>query len=332
MTSTQESRKMTCVHCVDKGRKRSGGLGLFSRAVRLGTLIAFAGIVVQAQPAPIPITSCGVLVNSENITLVLNRPLQCTGNFLTITASNVSVLLNGQVVTGPGAGSSIGIDIHPLPGHPTLVNVNIAGFIYGQSDTKAVITNFNNGIQITDCIACSVKSVSASNNTGDGLLGGLAAPGDTRPLHLFSLLVEGCFFNNNQSDGAAIEHSTQATIQNNEFMGNGEIGLSLGQEANDFSTQNFIVNNHADANGGSGIALGRPADSGVSGSTVSTNLLHNNHINGMQVGGVSNIILNNKLFTNSPLDLVDLNPNCGSNGYENNTFSPGKGSPSSCVH
>lgn len=234
-----------------------------------------------------------------------------------ITASNVSLKLNGHQITNTAGGGS-GIDVNPS-GPPHVSHVAIQG--------PGLIPGFQNGIFFLDADYSQVDFVTAANNTY-GIFG----------FNTTSLTVGSNVLVRNGQWGLVVGNSTSGTIQNNEASGNGAAtaaggtggGIGLGGASNG----NTVNNNTASGNGpqsGTPVVAAGIVISG-NGNRVYGNTTDGNILAGIQIGsgGGNSIFSNISSVGNGKNDLEDDNPSCGTDSWSGNVFFTSN--PSSCIH
>ena len=110
------------------------------------------GVLGEAAHAQTAVSSCGTLSSSGNYFLTAN--LTASGTCLIIGADNIAIDLKGHTITGNG----------------TLFGVTDGGI--DRDDviiTNGKITNFNNGINLSNSGDAVVTNVTASSNNNDGI-------------------------------------------------------------------------------------------------------------------------------------------------------------------
>lgn len=282
------------------GHARGGGRGGVSAAVLFA--MAFAGAAVPGW-ADTPIAICGYVISVPgNYGVTTN--LNCPGTAITINASNVSLKLNGFIITGPStavATAAYGIDINP--GGPVRLNhVAIAG--------PGLIQNFYDGILINNVDYSQVSQITAAHNF-NGI--------QTTPTGMVNYLTIGS--NNlvaNQNDGIDLAPATNSTVTYNDLSGNSFWGLCMWN-----GSQNTVNNNVASGNGADGFYFSNNY------SRVFSNVTNGNTGSGIAIypavmipltAAVGNEIFNNTSSVgNGESDLDDQNPQ-GSNFWSNNVF------------
>ncbi|MGA2715050.1 MAG: NosD domain-containing protein [Bryobacteraceae bacterium] len=283
------------------------------------SLIALAGNGVPAQAAFKSITTCnptlavssgGSLINASGDYQLTSNLTQATVNTdcILITASNVSLKLNGYQITGPGGsfGTAAGIDVNPPSGPVNHVAIQGPG----------LIQDFSTGIALIYADFSQVDLVTAANNSAEGILG----------FNVTSLTVGSNVLVRNGEWGLLLNVSNGGTIQYNEVNGNGAVsagsggGIYLGGGSN----ANTVNNNTASGNGqqfGS-VTVAAGIFVFADGNRVYGNSTDGNVLAGIQVasGATGNGIFNNTSVGNGMNDLEDDNTGCDSNVWSGNNF------------
>ena len=78
---------------------------IMTKAVLIGVLALLAGAQAWAVT---PIASCPFIITVPG-NYVVTADLTCAGSGINITSSNVTLNLNGHIITGPGLTATIGI-------------------------------------------------------------------------------------------------------------------------------------------------------------------------------------------------------------------------------
>jgi parallel beta-helix repeat protein len=291
-------------------------------------LIALAGVAVPAQAAFKTITTCnpalavssgGSLINASGDYQLTSNLTQATANTdcIQITASNVSLKLNGHQITSTAGGGS-GIDVNPS-GPPFVSHVAIQG--------PGLIQGFQYGIFFLDANYSQVDFVTAANNS-NGIFG----------FNTTSLTIASNVLVRNGLWGLVLGNSTGGTIQNNEASGNGAAtaagGIGGGIGLGGASNANTVNNNTASGNGpqsGTPVYAAGILISG-NGNRVYGNTTDGNIIAGIQIGGGggNSIFSNISSVGNGKNDLEDDNSSCGTDSWSGNVFFTSN--PSSCIH
>jgi hypothetical protein len=271
--------------------------------------LGIALIAIPAQAAFTDISTCSPITQPGDYQVTAD--LSAGGaDCIDIAASNVSLKLNGHIISGARAG--VGISLLS-PGR--LDHVSIEG--------PGLIRNFNSGISLTNTDYSQVNRVTASGN----IFIGIAAQNSTFLTLGYNVTTQ------NGAWGIQVINSTNSTVAFNEMNGNGGApdnnvgGFWLISGGN-----NQVNNNQASGNGQS---------SGIfnSGLLISSNgnRIYNNSTDGNFGAGIEVLTsaANNQIFSNlssagnGGFDLLDHNTNCGTNVWVDNVaFTK---SPASCV-
>lgn len=211
----------------------------FWLGVLAGASLALLGTAVPAS-ADTPITACGYVITAPG-NYGVAADLTCAANVtaVTINASNVTLKLNGYIITGSGiATAGGGIVVSPLPipipppypPQPRLNHVGIAG--------PGLIQAFQAGVTIINTDYSQVSGVTAAHN-GEGFFA----------LDNTYLTVTSNQFVANTGGGMNTGSNTSSTFSYNDVSGNG-YGLWLAA-----GSGNTVNNNTARGNGGDGITI-----------------------------------------------------------------------------
>lgn len=257
----------------------------------------------------------------------------CTGT-ITIIASNVTLKLKGHTITSPSSDMGDGILAQNVS------KVTISG--------PGTITDFRNGVQLTNVSNSVVEKVSAienvfgisidggrrnkinENKANDNAMGIRDYNGSTgnkieknqcNDNDVYGILSEGpdnaftrneC--NTNANAGIVIRGSRNE-IKKNECNNNGSI-QGEGIVISDNSTDNEVEGNKTNNNVNFGIGVGF----GATGNEIKENKANNNGIVGIGVYGTDNEIEENEANGNGTYDLYDDNPDCDYNEWDDNDF------------
>lgn len=284
-------------------------------------LIALAAAVIPAQAAFVNITTCNPTVAAPMGSLIdlpgdyavaatLSQSSPSTDCIL-ITASGVSLTLNGYTIAGSGGG--IGIHVNN-PGGTPVNQVGIQG--------PGQVVGFGIGISFENASYSQVDLVTSDTNTTNGIRG----------LDVSYLTIGSNVVSLNGGSGVLLTDSVAGVVENNDADGNG-FGAGGGVAGIDIESgsANTVNNNISDANGPQGGGTGLGILINGNGSRVSGNSVHGNWNIGIRVfaGAGGNEIFNNTSTGNYNIGLYDDNANCGSDTWSNNiTF---LASPA-CVH
>jgi len=198
-----------------------------------GTIEINQAKVLAAGGFPYAISVSGSYRLTGNLTVPVST------NAINVSAANVTIDLNGFLITGPGSTSTIPIGI------------NSAGQS-GVTVENGAISGFGLGVQVG--LFGIVRNMHTDKN-GNGIFGGLNS------------VIEGCTANNStQSGGSGISCDGVCVISGNTVNGNPNLGI--------FCVANgcVISGNTANANGTTGINC---SGSGclISGNTVFKNII-----------------------------------------------------------
>jgi len=130
-------------------------------------------------------------------------------------------------------------------------------------------------------------------------------------------------------EGFLVRNFLAVPSQGNSFMGNTassnfDNGFFIGGSGHNVLTDNTAVGNDT-----IGIYIATGAVNTVRGSTANLNAVYGILVD---AGATGSVIQANTAKTNGIDDLVDNNPNCGTDHWQGNTFDPGKASPAPCIH
>jgi hypothetical protein len=253
-----------------------------------------------AQP-PIAITACGKISKAGlyevDANLVVSTP--AAGDCLIITAPNVSLNLNNFDLFG--ATSSVGI--HVMKNAARAV-------IEGNGST---IQTFGVGIQI-DAPGALVDNVNVILNSDAGILLNKVQLAD----------LSNFYATGNKNDGVRIVGGANNVLQMPTISGSGRFGVWI-QSSSHNSVGNFDIRNNALAGIYVGCSQVGPQGSCTRNAPSSDfNNLFSGTVgifsSGVQQYGVaidegdsSNRVINVRAWENNQLDLLDVNPDCGTN-------------------
>jgi hypothetical protein len=281
--------------------------------------LGIALIAIPAQAAFTDISTCNNAVPAPAGSLIntpgdyqITADLTASSNCILITASNVSLKLNGHIITGANSGTGILVFAAGRLDH-----VGIEG--------PGLIKGFATGIALLNTDYSQVNRVTAAANGGIGIL----ANGSTFLTLGYNVTTQNGFF------GIELQTCTNSAVAFNEMNGNG-IAVSSAIKAGLFvfsaSNNNQVNNNQASGNG----VAGGTFNSGLlilsNGNRVYNNSTDGNLGAGIQAtaGAANNQIFSNlSSVGNGGFDLQDDNTNCGTNVWTDNVaFTK---NPSSCV-
>jgi len=290
----------------------------------LSARVAKAATEIKQSTCPVVITTPGAYTLGTDI-----GPCANGVNGVQITASGVSLLLNGHTITGAGpapgqCNTGIGISVGSASG-PLLRKVAIVG--------GGTVSNFTTGLLAQNSTSSSATLVTVTapecSSLGFGFL--IAAPGGA-----WSLV------NNLVQEPGANSYGIALGVNGNTVAGNNVIdsigvgiGLVAGSPAVVGSSKNTIANNIANDNLGGVIVY-----PGSTNNQISGNITNDNNTAGcssvspcpgvwIMQGATGNYITGNVSLGNVPFDLEDDNANCDSNTWEGNRF---KTANETCIH
>lgn len=156
--------------------KVTGGTWLVAAVAMIGAMIVSTPGFAQtkfsgADPFPKKLKKSGSFLQVSNITIPTKNT---TTDAVDITASNVTVDLQGYTIMGPGSGTGIGINASGQS-NVTIENGIITGMggpgiILGPNSVVRNVQIVNNGGDGVDCSsACLITSSVVSGNGGTGL-------------------------------------------------------------------------------------------------------------------------------------------------------------------
>jgi parallel beta-helix repeat protein len=212
--------------------------------VLVGIMILGALMPVPALGAVQNIGSCPAAITTSG-NYQLTAELACT---LSITASNVSVKLNGHSIT-PGS-SNVGIDIGSFTGAFRLNHVGIEG--------PGLINGANVGIYFRFTDFSQVGLVTVKNSSNAGIVCGFSS----------SLTVGSNVTGRNGLIGIALEACTSSTVSGNDASSNGNTGIGVAGPGN---ANNTISNNTANGNSVAGISINDGTGTRVFGNVTNAN-------------------------------------------------------------
>jgi parallel beta-helix repeat protein len=246
----------------------------------LATLAGAQAWAVNVASCPFAISAPGNYVVAANLTCP-------AGNGITITASNVSLNLNGHIITGSGSG--VGILVSPTSGR--LNHVGISG--------PGLIRTFTTGIEVSNTDDAQVSLVTVAGNP-TGVMGA----------EVNRFTVGSNVIARSSIVGLGLQFSINAAVTGNQVVGNGR-GIVL------FSgSANTLSGNTVSGNSVVGIGIAEKN------SRVSSNITNGNGT-GIEISPGSS---GNKIFSNTSsvgntgFDLEDPNAFCDGNFWSSNVF------------
>jgi parallel beta-helix repeat protein len=273
--------------------------------------LGIALIAIPAQAAFTDISNCTTITQPGDYQVTADLSGGGAG-CIDITASNVSLKLNGHVIAGSGAGGG-GITVS---GAGRLNHIGIEG--------PGLIKGFVNGITLNSTDYSQVNRVTLSRNLAIGII----AVNSTFLTLGYNVTTQ------NGAFGILLQDCTNSAVAFNEMNGNGggppsnnAGGLWLSGGGN-----NQVNNNQASGNGQSSGIFNSGIVILANGNRIYNNSTDGNFGPGIEVtaGAANNQIFSNlSSVGNHGSDLQDDNPNCGTNVWVDNVaFTK---NPASCV-
>lgn len=178
-----------------------------------------AGEAISLTACPGFISTPGTYRLDADVSTSLNACMR-------ITASNVTIDLNGYTITGPGYGVGIGTGVELY-----LKRVKIIG--------PGKVENFGNGVELQDVSNSKVSKVVSTDNVASGI----------HVLRSDKNVVERCITFNNGLNGISVvghpsDPAESNAIRRNEVIGNNNVGIRV-----DDAENNHIEANNVSANG-----------------------------------------------------------------------------------
>jgi parallel beta-helix repeat protein len=253
----------------------------------------------------------------------------CSGSGITITASNVTLKLDGHTMTEPG-GISVGVLVDDGAGPVSGVNILGPGTITGYNE-GVLLGNGGGGVS-----GSTARRLTATYNHAEGIFifGGTGDTISGNAANHNSIGVRGGGSGNviqgNTADNNALGITVAGTGNrtNANTTDNNHHGIFVGRG----TTGNTINANTTDHNSGDGIILeaGAPYFY-TTGNTINANTADNNGSYGIQLvtGATGNTINANTALGNPVDDLFDDNPGCDSNVWNGNKFNTAN---QTCIH
>jgi parallel beta-helix repeat protein len=273
--------------------------------------LGIALLTIPAQAAFTDISNCTTINQPGDYQVTAD--LTASGGCISILVSNVSLKLNGHIITGSNPGNGITVS----SGAGRLDHVGIEG--------PGLIKGFTDGIAFFNTDYSQVNRVTAASNAAVGIF---SASSTFLTLGYNVTTQNGVF-------GIVLQGSTNSAVAFNEMNGNGIFagsGFRGGLFLQTGSNNNQVNNNQASGNGGTGGIFNSGIVIASSGNRVYNNSTDGNLNAGIEVaaGAANNQIFSNlSSVGNHGSDLQDDNPNCGTNVWTDNVaFTK---SPSSCV-
>jgi parallel beta-helix repeat protein len=255
---------------------------------------------------------------------VLTGDLNCSGTFgngINITASNVIFHLAGHTI------SSTDCDL----------TKNISG-IFVQSGISSVlidggtVSGFNDGI-----VLYSTSSHVRGMNSTAACAFGIAISGQNNQ-------VDTSVVTASHIDGIGIQAASGILLVANDISGNFRTGVDISNFSNNNTVASNVINNNGIAAGEQGgVAIFNGKNNLITSNTVNNNFdgiliesagnfVEKNTVNGsvgkgasgvgilISAHGASTVVKGNTVFGSSQADMTDINPGCGTDLWQNNTF------------
>ena len=204
-------------------------IGRFGVAIIAGLAAALAS--TGAARAQTQIATCPYAISAPG-NYVLAADLTCSGDGIDVKASNIKLMLNDYIITGPNNGSAIGINISFKPSY---TNIQIQG--------PGLIQKFATGIYLVNVQNSQIQNLIAALN-GGGIYSNTGGVNNHFQQNVFA---QNGFLSGGRGDGITLQNETSSQVQNNDASGNNGSGIA------DFGTGNQIHNNNTGGNGMSGI-------------------------------------------------------------------------------
>jgi parallel beta-helix repeat protein len=216
--------------------------------VLAGALGALGGFAPAATAAPTTV-SCGSTIAAAGRYVLA---ADCRGLGIEITASDVTLRLNGHSMTGTGSGTGSGSGVFVFDDAGPLSGLTIKG--------PGRVAGYDAGVQL---------------GVGDGGVSGSRVSGVTVTRNTDGILLDGGSgntitnntANKNVDDGIDLFQATANMVRGNTANNNNHNGIALGG-----GSANAITNNTTNNNNSDGIAVA----SGATSNTVSGNTANNN--------------------------------------------------------
>jgi len=255
---------------------------------------------------------------------VLTGDLNCSGTFgngINITASNVIFHLAGHTISSTDC--DLAKNISGIFVHGGISNVLIDG---------GTVSGFNDGIVLSS----SGSRVRGMKATGACAFG-MAISGQNNQ-------VDTSVVTASHIDGIGIQAASGILIVGNDISGNVRVGVDISNFSNNNTVAGNVINNNGIAAGEQGgVAIFNGKNNLVTGNTVNNNfdgiliespgnVVENNTVNGsvgkgasgigilISAAGASTIVKGNTVLGSSQADMSDINPRCGTDLWQNNTF------------
>jgi parallel beta-helix repeat protein len=246
--------------------------GFHQCCIWMAVLIVLASLVMTgAVSAATPITGPTTITVPGDYYLANNIIDSAVG--IIIAVPNVVLDGKGKTLDGVDGASSVGIRIYNAG--MTLFNVVVK---------NVVVTDWGNGVFLTDVKSSQLEKVTASSNTGNGILLQNSLRNTIKTCTATGngvvgiLLYEGSNSNTitgntataNGDDGVRIRFSSNNDILNNKLLNNKGSGLNFNEQGN-FNT---VTGNTMTGNKNDGIEIYRSSDNIFTKNTVKDNIWH----------------------------------------------------------
>jgi hypothetical protein len=270
-------------------------------------LLVIAGTVQAATF----INTCPFVINSPGDYL-LSADLICGGGTgITITASDVTLTLEGHRITA-GAGENTAAAISASGGQH--VRILGPGLI-----TDSLASAFASGVAFSDMHHSEVSGITVSGFNVNGIVavGGIGTPPSD-----FLTITANTVGRGSQFGLAGIQlNVVSSTISENDVSGN-SVGLAISNAAPASGSPNIVNHNICNGNAnGLGLGISGPA-------TVKNNVVNGNPQGGIGVSGPNAEVTNNTSLANGVFDLA-TGPGCTGTVWSGNTFFNAN---QSCIH
>jgi parallel beta-helix repeat protein len=256
------------------------------KAKPVATSTLLAGLIVLLGPTPasaIDITSCPVVINQPG-DYHLRQHIACSpaspNAAVTITASNVTLHLNGFTISGGGTGFA-GILVGALSAGPI-----VASDIVVQGGT---VRNFQFNVILSRGTDSKVVNVDASNTMPT------AAGNAITVLRAHNNRIVNCSASNSSFNGINVLSSNDNSLIANHANGNAQVGIAIQRAAGDVASMNNIVR----------------ANTAVNNAFLGIRIFE---------GGTDNVVQANYAAGNPSFDLQDDNATCDANIWKANRF------------
>jgi len=301
------------------------------RNVRPGsTLLAVLSFTLlctsAAKAATIPITSnaCGYYITAPgDYTLETDIGPCEDANGLYIFASDVTLHLNGHTISSTCGAAGWGIFVYGAAGPLTGVHVVGPGTLKDWEIGVAAFTTSNSSVSLLKVTAnCSTFTEGFyldSTLSQWTLLGNvIEGPGDNQSWGIFSVASGNTIVGNSVNDSMVFSEGSS----NNYIAGN----ILSDTLVLYYASNNVVFGNFVSNSVGSGIY-----DYAGSNNQILANTTDNNKGPGIQLTGgtTGELVTLNQSLNNTPWDMEDDNPACGTDNWQRNTF---KTANQTCIH